>query len=429
MLRATLTLMLTTGLLFSQQEPREEKGLEGFGIDPADVNRAIERGSTYLWQMLLDGELQGNPALLGNREEHLIAALALVHAGMHEREPLCDAAIRGLIEGSRVRARTYELAVLAMLVDAYDDQELLALLPRLARSLVESQGEDGSWTYNTPDFWLDPSRHSEPKLEAEQRWSLLSSGGTGNGDNSCAQFAVLGMRAAERHGHALPAVTWQRVRQLFSARQQADGGWGYKDDASYGSMSCAGICSLAIADWALAEAAGQAARDRALSWLDARLDVHEHTGSPGLWHYYYLYSIERVGQLLGSPFIGSHEWYPLGVGWLLGEQGGDGRWQGEGPEEDPVLATSFALLFLTRATETLAEPEPRTGSLLTVPVFPFEVLDQEGNQVAAGIVGETVELPKGWYTVKVHHGSQVFVRELQVDGRLNTIEFAPGGGD
>jgi Mg-chelatase subunit ChlD len=94
--------------------------------------------------------------------------------------------------------------------------------------------------------------------------------------------------------------------------------------------------------------------------MNAHFTVASHPQGSDSWLYYYLYSIERVGRILDTEFIGDHEWYPLGAQALIAKQKADGAWKGEGEEDDERIASSFALLFLTRATPSLAEPQ-RTG--------------------------------------------------------------------
>jgi hypothetical protein len=66
------------------------------------------------------------------------------------------------------------------------------------------------------------------------------------------------------------------------------------------------------------------------------------------YYYYYMYGLERVGTLSKKKFIGKHDWYKEGARELLKLQGKDGGWKG-------VISTSFALLFLRRATRGLVE--------------------------------------------------------------------------
>jgi hypothetical protein len=98
-------------------------------------------------------------------------------------------------------------------------------------------------------------------------------------------------------------------------------------------------------------------------------------------------------------FIGSHEWYPLGARYLVDHQGENGAWRELPPNPKPPpaeasrasapqytdsMATAFALLFLTRATESLT-PQP-DGELVTmVPQAPppriYIILDASGSML------------------------------------------------
>jgi hypothetical protein len=107
------------------------------------------------------------------------------------------------------------------------------------------------------------------------------------------------------------------------------------------------------------------------------------------WLYYYLYSVERVGRILNTELIGRQEWYPLGARQLIDLQEANGAWRGDSYEKDVRLATSFALLFLTRATPTLDAELKRGGSgtLKTAITLPprlriYVILDCSGSMLA-----------------------------------------------
>ena len=73
-------------------------------------------------------------------------------------------------------------------------------------------------------------------------------GDRGNGDNSNAQFALLALHEAERVGVKISDRTWKLALNYWLGTQKADGSWGYYEGApSTGSMTCAGIASVAIA--------------------------------------------------------------------------------------------------------------------------------------------------------------------------------------
>lgn len=90
-----------------------------------------------------------------------------------------------------------------------------------------------------------------------------------------------------------------------------------------------------------------------IAWLGAHWNLEEDPG--GGFPFYYLYSVERVGALLGDRFIAGHDWYREGAEILLRRQLKDGAWPSDIGEvnafgSSDVTATSFALLFLRRAT-------------------------------------------------------------------------------
>jgi hypothetical protein len=124
-----------------------------------------------------------------------------------------------------------------------------------------------------------------------------------------------------------------------------------------GSETCAGLICVTVAaqrvdDKAKREAAHQAAQ-RGQQWLTQHFTVRENPPSRAvsspLWHFYYLRNLERAARLTGQSRFGDHDWRKEGVALLLNSQDTKkGCWKGRGlAEEDPVIATSLALLFLT----------------------------------------------------------------------------------
>ena len=87
---------------------------------------------------------------------------------------------------------------------------------------------------------------------------------------------------------------------------------------------------------------------RGADWLAAHFKVHENIGKGQQWKFYYLYGLERAGRLTGQRFFGDKDWYREGAEHLVRTQQ-VGAWRGtDPPENDSVLATSFALLFLAK---------------------------------------------------------------------------------
>ena len=78
------------------------------------------------------------------------------------------------------------------------------------------------------------------------------------------------------------------------------------------------------------------------------------------WKHYFLYGLERAGRLAGIRFFGRHDWYRLGAEELVRTQNRlSGFWRGV--TEQPVVATSFALLFLAKGRAPVLVNKLRHG--------------------------------------------------------------------
>ena len=219
--------------------------------------------------------------------------------------------------------------------------------------------------------WLEETQIQEGSRRGSWAYPGLAAGG----DNSNSQFALLGLYEAERAGIPVPDRTWQLTLDYWKRRRtRSTGGFGYykalntaRSRPATGSMTCAGISSLVIASGRMAagdaEANGDRVQccgnqmgddsaeriDRALRWLGRAFSVAQNPQQGDQWHYYFLYGVERVGRITARRFIGNHDWYREGAAYLCSPnvQQIDGKWQGDRrPEDDPNIATSFALMFL-----------------------------------------------------------------------------------
>jgi len=368
-------------LRVSAKSDKAPKGLAGVGLTQEQVNSAIDKGADALWGQM-QKEMAKHKAKLGDEREHILCNLALVHAGLHKRNAEYDAALRDYLTRVEVprglQSNTYQMGLFNMLIEAYGDSAFLPKLRTATRWLVENQGPKGSWGYGVS---VDPALFAEPEPdrvliakgfrplegpgsdgEPMERKGGLKSGG--DGDTSVTQYAVLGLHSASKLGIKPAAVLWQKALEQHLKHQNEDGGWAYeaKGSASYGSMTAAGVCAIALARHEMGEkkAWDHEGIERGLAWLNANFTVLKNPPNEG-WRYYYLYSIERVGRILDTEFIGDHEWYPLGAQELVRSQGKDALWVGTGSEIEPKLASSFALLFLTKATSNLDAKPPRGG--------------------------------------------------------------------
>ncbi len=279
-----------------------------------------------------------------------LALLAMLNAGVPPEDP--DVA-RGLAALAKVEnAKTYVVSLKAQAfaaayeaaagdnpdLETYHQQVLAA-----ADWLAKAQNDNGMWGYGNP-----------------------SDRGSGRGDNSNTQFALLGLHEAARlHARPphkdveIPKEVWERSRGHFENTQTGDGAWGYRGKSGVrGSMTVAAIASLYICGLRLHEGGPHEFVDGAypdcgrytqnvvlakgLEWMAKHFTVTSNPGSGNTWHHYYLYGMERVGMVSGKRNFGLHDWYREGSAHLVATQGLDGNWGNQ------LFKTCFSVLFLAK---------------------------------------------------------------------------------
>ena len=354
-----------------------------------ELNTAISAGVDYLkgaqnedgsWTYQRAAEAVGRQRQAGEGADDdytggltALALYALAASGV----PASDPAIARGVEWTEENLRpfstegtvgTYSASLLILALTRIDAKEHRRRIHKLATRLVSGQLPNGMWTY-----LLSRKTTASPAAGGGRR-----QGSPAMGDNSNSQFAVLGLWAAKvLTRFPVPQKTWTRVRKLYERAQHEDGRWAYTEattaqgarvmrpgmTAVRPTMTAAGLVSYVCATAALRGGAKGLAK--AQEEEVAKRGLKAFRDGAGGWNYldYYLvYSIERVGTMLGVP---AAEWYEEGATMLVDQQRRDGRWsarsgrQGRGRREaggsrhgDQANAyeTSLALLFLSRAT-------------------------------------------------------------------------------
>lgn len=231
----------------------------------------------------------------------------------------------------------------------------------------------------------------------------------GDVDMSNTQYALLGLNAACRCGANVPAEVWLKVMEYVLREQDKEGlpselwiendvwepglddvprfvsagkrkgrGWTYLPglkEACTGSMTTAGVACLAIVKERLADM-GKLTPPVSrridtgildgLAWLSDVFTVTDNPvmpPAPAMWHFYYLYGLERIGALTGVRYLAKQDWYRKGADYFLGAQAKDGHWEAAmqagrpaDNTESEIVETCFALLFLKRATSPPTVP-------------------------------------------------------------------------
>lgn len=327
-----------------------------------EVERAIKEGVRFLKQEQRgDGSWSDvdNDAHTGSTS---LVTLALLTAGEPVNSPTIRRALGYLRNfGPDELKSTYAVSLQTMVFAAAeperDQLKLVANVEWLTRAQIRPADRvnwPGSWTYS-----VIKNRH---------------------GDNSNSQYALLGLHAANEVGIPVRPDVWTLARSYWENCQHRDGGWAYTPDASSpasGSMTSAGISSLIITGLKRYQGQETLVGDeihncgkgglnvdlvRGIDWMANHFRVGENFGHGQQWRYYYLYGMERAGRLSGRRFFGEHDWYREGAEKLVHDQDPlRGFWRGAIFEQDPVVATSFSLLFLAKGRSPVLINKLRHG--------------------------------------------------------------------
>lgn len=385
-----------------------EHRYEGF---QKDVDRAIETGCGYL-----AGEQLGDGTWRSGRKLGMTAmALQALLDGARDRdEPGIVRGIEWLI--SQPPRTTYTVGCVMMALEAFRTPPYEAMMMRkgelkdfLPRHLTPKERK---YMEGCVTFLLDHAQSStkgsaaNTGADGDLRWGYPREN-PGEApehlrsywDNSNTQYAVLGLNSAARCGVPVPDSVWVRIANHFTGVQQKDGperarfplvpfspnpddknyapkryparerGWHYGRGfvgaspeppglIPYGSMTVAGITSLAIAKgnlirrksrfWnsRLAHKVETGIRD-GFACLDAMFTTWENPNYDG-WYFYYLYGLERAGMIAGIERFGSHDWYWEGaIQLLIRLRTFKTFWS---YDQHEIGSTAWAVLFLKRAT-------------------------------------------------------------------------------
>jgi hypothetical protein len=283
-----------------------------------------------------------------------LSLLALMNTGMTPADPEINRGLQWLRKQDP--GMTYEVSLMIMALAAAkdpnqkDNVRILNLVKKLEEGQIRNGENAGSWSYGTGRAGLNLG-----------------------GDRSNGQYAVLALREAQEIGVPVSLETWRRARLHWKFSQNVDGSWGYTGQAGgggSGSMTVAGIATMVITEGMVRAGEEEtnpdgtpvccAKRDpddsleKAARWLGNNFAVG-HNPAGNHWLLYYLYGLERAGRLSGRRFFVNsqgqkHDWYREGAEFLVKMQTAlSGGWQGVGSmESDPIVGTSFALLFLSK---------------------------------------------------------------------------------
>jgi len=265
---------------------------------------------------------------------------------------------------------------------AIEDVADAAWMKELVAALARRQNRGAGWRYGH-----------------DQGQGKFYNGPRGDTDMSATMLSLLALLSAERCGIVQPDAFYVNMLHWTLKMQQPKGdpqkrwdpslksddeeryggvavmdearGWGYistsgadKENVPTGSMTACGITSVLICSTVL-QARESAAYDAALeakaekafydgvAWLDANWTMDRNVNRDN-YHYYYLYCVERVGDLKRVNLLAGHPWYNEGALVLVDQQDPTGAWTKQDTHRPcDILNTCFALLFLNRSTPAI----------------------------------------------------------------------------
>jgi hypothetical protein len=356
-MKTSLLALLACGLLV--RTTLAAAPVVGNDLSPEDVRNAIRTGVQYLESTQRNGKWGEYLQYTGGVTA--LCTLALLNAGESPEEPHVKLALKYLRDTTF--DTTYVVSLQTMVLcraTPVADQE------HIAKNVK----------------WLEDHQLQSGPAGRKDGWKYDEQ--TGSGDPSNSQFALLALYEAARAAEAgqgkivltVNRETWERARNYWIYNQVDNSYWAYNDRRDgTGSMTCAGIAALVITGdmlhepdakvsgdqidscyRALGEDQYQEHIDNGIKWLANHFTVRTNppvtTIESPLWHYYYLYGLERAGRLAARRKFGRYDWYREGAQYLVQEIGGAvsrSSWQGgDTAETDPNIATSMALLFLSK---------------------------------------------------------------------------------
>jgi hypothetical protein len=322
----------------------------------SEAKRAVARGVEYLHKAKMPPPTHQAPM----PPDELIL-LTYIGAGVSPEDAMFKKLLSQVLAAKQ--QRTYCVSLQAVALQRLDPEKYQARLAECAQFLVDNQCENGQWSYGLPT----PAKPAGKRVQQTRAGPL-------SGNNSCSNFAAMGLRACADAGIRIPVETVERAARAWRDCQRLDtdgrAGWCYTREESphrpYASMSAGGLSALVICDrlagrdWRKDKAA-----QLAVDWVTYHFTPLENYGpveelmakemisdTPNMNTelYYYLWSVERAATLCGLDRFGARDWYAEGAKEMLAAQRPDGSWFSGVKRCQPVHDTCFAILFLTRST-------------------------------------------------------------------------------
>ncbi len=361
-----------------------------------------------------------------------LCTLALLENGVPVNDPLIQKGRLFVLKESEKLKSTYDLALATLLLSRIGDREDKSMIRKYAARLIAGQMTTGGWSYNCP--LASSSSLNNPRARPKL--------GTSPGDNSCTQFAVLGLWTASRSNIDIDE-SMIGVARRFVETQNENGGWSYRlpteemPEPSSNAMTLAGLFCLTVARAAkIRSIQGEQAKESgsAKEVLGTTTETDEKkegdtlisdpifskglemagkyaAGISASSSRYFLWSTERVGVLLGLEKLGDTEWFSKGASVLIKTQKEDGSWD---DSRGKLADTSFAVLFLRKANLGSDISRMLNGE----PEKKFQIVTQEKKPQFSSLE-EAVEAAKAGDLIRVNGDGPFPIPHVEIDKNLS----------
>ena len=378
-----------------------------------EIQAAIDKGKAFLYsKQTAAGRWETDPRRVGS--DHAwnnmqgdsyggftsAAVYALLASGEDPRDQRIGKAVTFLYNAATHDPEDvigiYALGLRANIWPFLPEDRRSKIMSQHDASLISQGMQDGSANFLTNGMW----DYGNGKGVAGKHDS-------GRLDHSVSQYGVLGLWACVENGAEVDKSVWKRIDDSWRAQQFPDGGWAYSaappgSGEETPSMTAAGVATLFITDDMLnptrgVDCHGNIANqniEKGLAWMGTHME-----GISG--NTYACYGVERIGAASGRRFIGGIDWYQFGAEKIVRSQAANGSWVGSFPGGEPIPATAFALIFLSRGREPtminklqydIASPTAVPGNWNQRPRDLANLTRWVGNRIEHGLQWRTVAL-------------------------------------
>ena len=391
------------------EEEEEDDGGEFYEDETSfsgkQVSKAIDKGIAWLikkqgrngsWGAMKgnmtygggDGGNETNPA-----GPTALSLYALLKCKVPLKHPAVKKGFAFLKKHHKKPSSSYEVSMLLLAISATADNTKMSKTSKKRAAPPKLSGAYRGWANKLVDELVDKRTARGWRYNHDGQPETEAAGGPE--DISSTQLAALALFAMHRLGIKTKRNVWEDILAYSMDQQEDDGpemefkdpvdpklnrkararGFAYHkglenpdEGQATGGMTACGLANIEMARFVLTDGGKKrkewnerADADKVqnaifdgLAWLVKNWSPFENPKkkSTNIYHVYWLYALERAMDLLDLTLVGSHNWYNEMGQELLNRQASDGFWDTKTSlSPSDTLDTSFALLFLKRATK------------------------------------------------------------------------------